>query len=86
VVPSDEPLVGHVLNAAETVLGRRPPFTYFPGGTDAKEFQGVGGTPTLPGFGPGLLTVAHGPNEFVHVDALPKAAEVYALTALSYLE
>jgi acetylornithine deacetylase len=86
VVPEDEPLVGHVLRAAETVLGRRPPFTYFPGGTDAKEFQGVGGTPTLPGFGPGLLTVAHGPNEFVHLDALPKAAEVYALTALSYLE
>jgi acetylornithine deacetylase len=85
VVPEDEPLIGHVLEAAETVLGRRPPFTYFPGGTDAKEFQGVGGTPTLPGFGPGLLTVAHGPNEFVHVDALPKAAEVYALTAMSYL-
>ena len=85
VVPEDEPLIGHVLDAAEAVLGRRPPFTYFPGGTDAKEFQGVGGTTTLPGFGPGLLTVAHGPNEFVHVDALPKAAEVYALTAMSYL-
>jgi acetylornithine deacetylase len=85
VVPEDEPLISHVLDAAEAVLGRRPPFTYFPGGTDAKEFQGVGGTITLPGFGPGLLTVAHGPNEFVHVDALPKAAEVYALTAMSYL-
>ena len=85
VVPEDEPLVGHVLEAAEQVLGRRLPLTYFPGGTDAKEFQGVGGVPTLPGFGPGLLTVAHGPNEFVHLNALAPSAEVYALTAMSYL-
>jgi acetylornithine deacetylase len=83
-VSVDEPLVGCVLDAAEKVLGRRPPFSYFPGGTDAKDFQGRGGIPTLPGFGPGLLTVAHGPNEFVHLDALPKAAQVYALTALAY--
>ncbi|MFN0074101.1 MAG: M20 family metallopeptidase [Chloroflexota bacterium] len=85
VVSEDEPLVRHVLDAAEQVLGRRLPFTYFPGGTDAKEFQGFGGVPTLPGFGPGLLTVAHGPNEFVHIHALAPAAEVYALTAMAYL-
>lgn len=83
-VSPDEPLVGCALDAAEEVLGRRPPFTYFPGGTDAKDFQGYAGIPTLPAFGPGLLPPCHGPNEFVHLGALVQAAHIYALTALAY--
>ena len=32
-------------------------------------------------YGPGLLTVPHGPNEFVPIDRIVPCAEVYALTA-----
>jgi acetylornithine deacetylase/succinyl-diaminopimelate desuccinylase-like protein len=42
------------------------------------------GIPAL-GYGPGLLSVAHGPHEFVSVRKLTQAAEVYALTAASLI-
>ena len=43
---------------------------------------------SIPGalaYGPGLLSVAHGPHEFVAVKKLAEAAEVYALTAATLL-
>jgi acetylornithine deacetylase/succinyl-diaminopimelate desuccinylase-like protein len=36
-------------------------------------------------YGPGLLTVAHGPNEFVPIDRIVQCAAVYALTAAELL-
>jgi acetylornithine deacetylase/succinyl-diaminopimelate desuccinylase-like protein len=36
-------------------------------------------------YGPGLLTVSHGPNEFVPIERIVQCAEVYALTALQML-
>jgi acetylornithine deacetylase/succinyl-diaminopimelate desuccinylase-like protein len=42
------------------------------------------GIPAL-AYGPGLLSVSHGPHEFVSVDKLVQCAEVYALAALRLL-
>jgi acetylornithine deacetylase/succinyl-diaminopimelate desuccinylase-like protein len=84
-IPDDNSLVGAVQNAARTVLGEAPPLGYFPGGTDAIWWQGAGGIPTIPGFGPGLLSNCHKPNEFVEVNCLIEAAKIYALTILHYL-
>jgi len=84
-VMATEPLVEAVARAAEQVLGRRPPLSYFPGGTDAVAFHGTAGIPTLPGFGPGILPPCHGPNEWVSLQALQQSAQIYALTALTYL-
>ena len=36
-------------------------------------------------YGPGLLTVSHGPKEFVPVGNIEKCAAVYALTAAAML-
>jgi len=33
-------------------------------------------------YGPGLLTVSHGPNEFVPIQRIAECAEIYALTGL----
>ncbi len=84
-VPADHPFVEVLLDAAQSVLGRRPKLTAFPGGTDANNFQGVAGIPTIPSFGPGWLTLAHGPNECVGVESLIQAAKIYALAARNYL-
>ena len=84
-VASDHPFVEVLLGAAQTVLDRRPTLSAFPGGTDANNFQGVAGIPTIPSFGPGWLPLAHGPNECVGVEALVQAAKIYALAAKNYL-
>ncbi|MEE9325008.1 MAG: M20 family metallopeptidase [Dehalococcoidia bacterium] len=85
-IPSDHPLVEIALNASERVLGFRPKVGGFTGGTDAEHFRRIAGMPTIPSFGPGLLRYAHGPDERLPVEDLIKAAKIYALTALRYLQ
>jgi acetylornithine deacetylase/succinyl-diaminopimelate desuccinylase-like protein len=36
-------------------------------------------------YGPGLLSVSHGPNEYVKLDDVYRAAAAYALTAADVL-
>ena len=84
-VTADHPMVRALLQAAEQVLGWRPQLNAFPGGTDAAKFQGVAGIPTIPSFGPGWLTLAHGPNECVGVEGIIQAAKMYARAAQTYL-
>jgi acetylornithine deacetylase/succinyl-diaminopimelate desuccinylase-like protein len=84
-IGADEPLVKATRTASRAVLGNSPPLGYFPGGTDAIWWQAVGGIPTLPGFGPGLLSNCHQPNEWIAVDELYQAAKINALIVLEYL-
>jgi len=42
------------------------------------------GLPDL-AYGPGLLTVSHGPDEFVPIARIVQCAQVYALTAADVL-
>lgn len=78
------PIVSAMQHACQAVLGVETPLLAFPGASDAWPFQGMGGIPTVAGFGPGLLPVAHGPNEFVSVTALKQAAHIYLETAVAY--
>ncbi len=80
---AEHPLVAAVQRAAAHVLGDAPPLGVFPGGTDAPWYSQLG-IPTLPSFGPGMLTSAHGPNEFVSLESLKKAARIYAHTAADF--
>jgi len=83
-IEADQPLVRAVQAAAGHVLGEMPPLGCFPGGTDAVWWQGAAGIPTIPGFGPGLLSHAHQPNEFIDLEEIVQAAKIYALTILKY--
>jgi acetylornithine deacetylase len=86
VLKGDEPFVGIMLDACQQVLGRRPPLSGFPAFTDSYYFHTVLGIPALPAFGPGLLPLAHGPNECVSPQAVLQVARIYALAALEYLD
>ncbi|GAA2387723.1 M20 family metallopeptidase [Dactylosporangium salmoneum] len=82
-IPAGHPLVAAAQRAGATVLGQAPPLSMFPGTTDAPWYANLG-IPTIPSFGPGILTYCHGPNEFVSVRALREAVGIYAHTILGY--
>lgn len=84
-IPSVHPLVEALVESAGLVLGKRPPYAGFPGGTDAPYFQLIAGIPTVPSFGPGLLTVAHTPNESIRVESIIQAARIYAHASVRFL-
>lgn len=83
-VAADDPMVRAIEGASIDVLGAAPPLAAFPGATDAWPFQAIGGVPTLAAFGPGLLTPAHGPNEWVSLLSLQQAPRIFADTAIRY--
>jgi len=65
------------------VTGHTAPFELCPGVLETRHYAALG-IPAL-AYGPGLLSVSHGPNEFVSVRQLVECAEVYALAAVRLL-
>lgn len=65
------------------VTGRPARFELCPGLLEIR-FYAERGVPAF-AYGPGLLTVSHGPNEFVPIDRIVECAQVYALTAVDML-
>lgn len=77
--PADHPL-GVILSRHITaVTGKEPAFEMCPGLLETR-FYAARGIPAF-SYGPGLLTVAHGPNEFVPIRNISQCAAIYALTA-----
>jgi acetylornithine deacetylase/succinyl-diaminopimelate desuccinylase family protein len=78
-VSEDGPLGIALARAVEAVTGRSPRFEMCPGLLEIR-FYAERGIPAF-AYGPGLLTVSHGPNEFVPMARIVECAQVYALTA-----
>lgn len=81
--PADTSLGRGLAKHVENVTGKQPRFEMCPGLLETR-FYAVRGIPAY-AYGPGLLTVSHGPNEFVPIDNITDCATVYALTALEVL-
>jgi succinyl-diaminopimelate desuccinylase len=76
--------VGRALaRSIEKVTGCAPHFELCPGLLEIR-FYVERGIPAF-AYGPGLLTVAHGPNELVSIERIVQCAAVYALTAAELL-
>lgn len=82
-IAEDHPLARTLAGAIESVTGRRPEFEMCPGLLETR-FYAEHGVPAL-AYGPGLLSVSHGPNEFVPIRNLRDCAAIYALTAMAML-
>lgn len=76
-IDAQHPLVAACRASAKDVLGHEPPLGAYPGGTDAGWFSSVGDIPCVASLGPGYLTVAHGPNESMPVEAPSQAVDIY---------
>jgi acetylornithine deacetylase len=70
-------------SAACAALGVDPASIGVPYGTDASKVQGHRGIPAVV-LGPGSIGQAHGADEFVPIDELRRAVEIYAGIALRY--
>ena len=81
--PVDDPLWIALARNIEQVSGKQAPFEMCPGLLETRFYAALG-IPAL-AYGPGLLTVSHGPNEFVPVANLAQCAEIYARTAMELL-
>jgi acetylornithine deacetylase/succinyl-diaminopimelate desuccinylase-like protein len=81
--PAGDPLGAILSRQIETVTGKNAAFEMCPGLLETR-FYAARGIPAY-AYGPGLLTVSHGPNEFVPIRNILRCALIYALTAAEAL-
>ena len=81
--PEKDP-VGIILSRhIANITGKEAVFEMCPGLLETR-FYAARGIPAF-AYGPGLLTVSHGPNEFVPIRNIAQCALIYALTAADVL-
>jgi succinyl-diaminopimelate desuccinylase len=79
------PVVQATCAAIRTVLGREPAIICSPGTYDQKHIDRIGKLKDCIAYGPGILELAHQPDEFVAVEDLANSAKVLARAAHSLL-
>ncbi len=81
----DAPIVATVANAIETVLGKNPAYVASPGTYDQKHIDRIGRMKNCIAYGPGILELAHQPDEYIGVDDMIDSALVMAETLRALL-
>ncbi len=77
--PKDAPVVLATAKAIARVLGREPQTIASPGTYDQKHIVRTGKLRDCIAYGPGILDLAHQPDEYVGIDELVASAQVMAL-------
>jgi len=80
--PDGSPLVASLERNLRQVLGRSGGLIASPGTYDHKHVTRIGGIADCVAYGPGILDLAHQPDEWCGVDDLINATKVIALTLL----
>ena len=75
-----EPLGEALARSVRTITGNAPRFEMCPGLLETR-FYAAQGVPAY-AYGPGLLSVAHGPKEYVDLRKVTDCAAIYALTGM----
>jgi succinyl-diaminopimelate desuccinylase len=81
----DGPVARSTAAAIQRVLGRPAEFICSPGTYDQKHIDRIGRLRDCIAYGPGILDLAHQPDEYVLVDDMVNSAKVMALAAHSLL-
>jgi len=81
----DGPVARSTAAAIRRVIGRDPEFICSPGTYDQKHIDRVGKLRDCIAYGPGILDLAHQPDEYVVIDDMVNSAKVMALAARSLL-
>ncbi len=83
--PLDAPVVIAVADEIRRVLGKEPQYIASPGTYDQKHIARIGNLKDCIAYGPGILDLAHQPDEYVGVDDMVASAKVMALAGLRLL-
>ncbi len=75
----DAPIVRTVADAIQRVLGQGPQYVVSPGTYDQKHIDRIGRLSNCIAYGPGILDLAHQPDEWVGIDDMVDSAKVMAV-------
>ena len=81
----DRPVVRQTAEAVRRVLGRPAKLICSPGTYDQKHIDRIGHLRDCIAYGPGILDLAHQPDEYVEIDDMVQSAKVMALSAYALL-
>ncbi len=81
----DAPVVTSVAQAIGQVMGKEPAYVVSPGTYDQKHIDRIGRMKNCIAYGPGILDLAHQPDEYVGIDDMIEAAQVMALALCDLL-
>ena len=81
----DALVVQAVASGIRAVLGKEPEYVISPGTYDQKHVVRIGHLQECIAYGPGILDLAHQPDEYVVIDDLVNSAKVMAHATLSLL-
>jgi succinyl-diaminopimelate desuccinylase len=81
MTPRDGPVASATAESIRAVLGRDATFICSPGTYDQKHVDRIGKLKDCIAYGPGILDLAHQPDEYVAIEDMVGAAKVMARTA-----
>ncbi|MEO1274017.1 MAG: acetylornithine deacetylase/succinyl-diaminopimelate desuccinylase family protein [Pseudomonadota bacterium] len=81
----DAPVVQTVSAAVEEVLGHAPDYVVSPGTYDQKHIDRIGRLKNCIAYGPGILDLAHQPDEWIGIDDMVTSAEVMVVSLVQLL-
>ena len=81
--PDGATVVTALEQAVQTVLGRPAMLAASPGTYDHKHVDRIAGVPNCVAYGPGILDLAHQPDEYCVIEDLVQSTKVLALSLLS---
>jgi succinyl-diaminopimelate desuccinylase len=81
----ESPLVRTMSNVISEFIGRTPPLIASPGTYDQKHFARIAGIDHCIAYGPGILKMAHQPDEYCEVEHLIMACKAMAIGAMRLL-
>ncbi len=79
------PVVQSVARAVADVMGRDPDYVVSPGTYDQKHIDRIGRLKNCIAYGPGILDLAHKPDEYVGIEDMIESAQVMARSLLDLL-
>ena len=87
MAPKDAPVVTTISNAIKDVLGKTAEQVVSPGTYDQKHIDRIGKLDNCIAYGPGILDLAHQPDEWIGVDDMIDSAKIMgkALTNFHYV-